>query len=161
MQPGDVLLFRRRGVFNWTIEHATNAPVSHSEVFVGPLERPGLAHTAACRNGVGVNFYPLELEGLAVILRPKRPFDLEAALAYQRSVIGQGYDWSGLWRAFVRNTWGRNSVKQWCSENSTLVQRAGGIEPFAPDCPADMIAPGHFLTSAAYFHLWKVDGFPI
>lgn len=149
LQPGDVLLFARSGFFNWVIYHATNAPVSHTEVYIGGRQ------TAASRNGVGVDIYDWQLDGLAVVLRPREFFDLTKALAYQRSVLKQGYDWTGLWRAFVSNSWGRKSNKQWCSENSTNVQRAGGIEPFTPDIPADMVAPGDFIKSAAYLHVWK------
>jgi hypothetical protein len=153
--PGDVLLFRRKGVFNWLIEHATNSCVSHCEVALGP------AMTAACRNGIGVDFYSVDLTGLAVVLRPKTAFDVGHAITYQTSVLKQGYDWTGLWRAFAANQWGRNNTKQWCSENTTLVQRAGGVEPFTPDIPADMIAPADFLKSAAYAHVWVAPDFPL
>lgn len=153
--PGDVLLFDRKGFFNWVIHHATNAPVSHTEVYVGS------GKTAASRNGIGVDIYDLDVNGLAVVLRPKLPFNLPAALAYQQSVLKQGYAWTGLWRAFVNNSWGRTDTKQWCSENSTNVQRAGGVEPFTEDIFSDMIAPGDFLKSAAYVHFWKAKGFPV
>lgn len=155
LHPGDVLLFRRKGFFNWMIEHATNAPISHTEVYVGN------GQTAASRNGVGVNFYAADFDGLAVVLRPIAPFNVDNAMAFQRSVQGEGYDWTGLWRAFVSNTWGRNTKKEWCSENSTLVQRAGGIDPFTPDIPADMVAPADFLKSSAYTHIWKSKDFPV
>jgi hypothetical protein len=153
--PGDVLLYRRSGFFNWLIEHATNSCVSHCEVYLGD------GQTAACRNGVGVDFYPLDLDGLAVVLRPKTSFDLSRAVAYQVSVRGQRYDWTGLWRAFAQNAWGRNNTKQWCSENTTTVQRAGTIEPFGEWIPADMVAPGDFLKSTAYRHVWVAPDFPL
>lgn len=152
LQPGDVLLFARTGFFNWLIHHVTNAPVSHTETYMGG----GI--TIASRNGKGVSAYLLDTSGLAVILRPKTHFNVGKALAYHQSVSGQGYDWTGLWRAFAQNKWGRNNTKQWCSENTTNVQRAGGVEPFTPDIPADMIAPGDFLKSAAYTHVWTRDG---
>jgi hypothetical protein len=155
LQPGDVLLFRRKGFFNMVIEHATNAPVSHTEVFAGN----GI--TYGCRNGIGVDRYTFEPDGLAVILRPITPFNNDAANRYQTSVLKQGYDWTGLWRAFVANTWGRNSTKQWCSENSTNVLRAGGVEPFGEHVPADMVAPGDFLKSPAFTRVWTSKGFPV
>jgi hypothetical protein len=155
LDAGDVLLFRRKGVFNWVIEHATNSCVSHCEVYLGD------GRTAACRNGVGVDLYPLDVRGLAVVLRPKTPFDVDRAVAYQRSVLKQRYDWTGLVRAFAQNKWGRNNTKQWCSENTTLVQRAAGIEPFGEWIPADMVAPGAFLMSAAYHHVWIAADFPL
>lgn len=155
LKPGDVLLYARTGFFNWVIHHATNAPVSHTEVYVGDNK------TAASRNGIGVDIYDFDPSGLAVVLRPKRKIALWKALRYQQSVLKQGYDWTGLLRAFVQNKWGRNNTKQWCSENTTNVQRAGGIEPFTPDVPADMVAPGDFLKSAAYTHVWKAEGFPL
>lgn len=152
LQPGDVLLYARKGFFNWIIEHASNAKVSHCEVYLGD------GKSAACRNGIGVDIYPTDLTGLGAILRPLAKFDVDKATRYQQSVLKQGYDWTGLWRAFVANQWGRNSTKQWCSENSTNVQRAGGVEPFTPDTPSDMIAPGDFLKSSAYAHVWKAEG---
>lgn len=155
LQPGDVLLYDHNGVFNWIIRHVSNAPVSHCEVVVSPTR------TAACRNGQGVDFYDYSATNLVAVLRPKGPFDLSSAIAYQSSVRGQGYDWVGLFRAFVQNRWGRSNTKQWCSENSTGVERAGGIEPFTPDVPPDMVQPGDFLKSAAYTHEWKAEGFPL
>lgn len=155
LQPGDVLLYRRSGFFNTLIEHATNTPVSHCEVYIGGNR------TAACRNGIGVDFFDFEPAGLAVVLRPKTPFCLDAATKYQTSVLKQGYDWTGLFRAFVQNSWGRNSTKQWCSENSTNVLRAAGVEPFGEGVPADMIAPGDFLKSSAFTRAWTSKGFPL
>lgn len=155
LRPGDVLLYARKGFFNWVIYHATNAPVSHTETYLGDNK------TAASRNGIGVDFYEFDPEGLAVVLRPRRKFCLWRALEYHKSVLKQGYDWTGLWRAFVNNAWGRNNTKQWCSEHTTNFQRAGGVEPFTHDIPADMVAPGDFLKSAAYDHVWKREGFSV
>jgi len=155
LQPGDVLLYRRKGIFNWVIEHASNAPVSHCEVYAGNSK------TFACRNGIGVDIYDFDPSGLALILRPKTNFDVAKATAYQQSVLKQKYDWTGLWRAFVQNSWGRNSSKQWCSENSTNVERAAGVEPFDSFIPADMVAPGDFLKSPAFTRVWTSKGFPL
>lgn len=155
LKPGDVLLYARKGFFNWVIRHATNAPITHTEVYVGDHK------TAASRNGVGVDFYDYDPSGLAVVLRPRRKFCLWKALEYQRGVLKQGYDWTGLWRAFVQNQWGRNNTKQWCSENSTNVQRSGCVEPFTTDVPADMVDPGDFLKSASYTRVWTATGFPL
>lgn len=155
LKPGDVLLFRRKGFVNWIIYHATNSPVSHTETYMSG------GFTAASRNGKGVNFYPLDTRGLAVVLRPKRKFNYVDAVRYQWDVAGAKYDWKGLWRAFVKNSWKQNDASQWCSENTTLVQRAGGIEPFTVDTPPHAVAPGDFLKSAAYDHIWKADDFPL
>lgn len=155
LQPGDVLLFARKGLFNWVIRVASNSPITHTELYLGN------GKTSAARNGKGIDTYDLELDGIAVVLTPKIHIDMEGVLRGHKSRIGMGYDWKGLVRAFVRNQWGRTNDKAWCSEATTLDLRDGGVEPFVKEIPADMVAPGDFLKSAAFIRKWVAKDFKV
>jgi hypothetical protein len=70
-------------------------------------------------------------------------------------VTGQRYDWLGLLRFF---TLGQQSTdKQFCSEHATRFYRAGGFEPFSKHYDADLVSPGHFLSSAKFATHWRAD----
>ena len=145
--PGDVLLYRGRGFWSWAIRVKTWSDVSHCECYIGG------GKSVASRDGVGVGTYPLRLEGLVAVLRPKAPFDLAAALAWHATVEGQGYDWVGLMNFYVGKWRGKENGKQFCAEQTTRFQRHGTIEPFHPEFDADCVAPGMFFSSAAYTHV--------
>jgi hypothetical protein len=149
--PGDLLLYSRRGVFGWLIRHVSNGYATHCETYIGN------GKTIASRDGVGVGTYALNLDGLYMVLRPKRPLDMSAVMAWQKTVDGQKYDWFGLVRAFVGNRWAVDNNKMWCSEHSCQVQRVGGNEPFSDpeDTPADSVTPSDFIQSGAFFIIWK------
>lgn len=149
--PGDVLVYSRPGVFGWIIRHATNGNATHTEMYMGGDK------TIAARDGKQVGTYDLDVNGLYAVLRPKQTIDMAKVAEWQKTVEGQKYDWLGLLRSFVANKWFHKDEKMWCSEHTTLGQRAGGIEPFSgpEDTPADSVAPSDFLQSAAYHFIYK------
>lgn len=153
--PLDVLLFARKSVFGDLIEHASKTPFTHVETYLGD------GKTAASRDGKGVATYELDLEGIAVVLRPKEAGDLSKLLAYHTTTFGLPYAWKGLFDAFVKLDWNDNEKGMWCSEKTTHDQRAAGLTPFAPDVPATMISPGDFFKSPAYVHVWVKDGLEV
>lgn len=148
LHAGDVLLYASSGFWAWTIKVKTWSEVSHVEV-VGPD-----ATALASRDGSGVDtYYPIRLDGLYAVLRPRQTPDMAAAWQWHRTVRGQKYDWWGLMRFF---TIGQQSMhKQFCSEYATRLLRHAGIEPFAPGYDADLVSPGMFLSSPAFEEVWR------
>lgn len=146
LQPGDLLLYSGTGFVSWAIRTKTWSPYSHVEVYIGN------GRSVASRNGIGVGEYPLRTEDLALILRPNQPFDLQAGLAWFRTVNGQKYDWTGLF-AFFFATWQASHNKMFCSEFVLRFCRAAGFEPFSPETDADQTSPGMFTTSPRFDHL--------
>src|SRR5690349_1770432 len=92
LQPGDVLLFDRGGVFGTLIKWKRGEKYSHVEIYNGGDK------TFASRNGIGVGYYDLDLDGLAAIYRsrPGVELRLEQGREWFKTVDGQGYDWLGL-----------------------------------------------------------------
>lgn len=152
VRPGDCLLYRPRGVFGWIIAVKTWHRIAHVEVAIGDGE------AVASRDGVGVGRYPLRLEDLAYILRPRAPFNLSAALRWFATVDDQRYDWVGLMRFVLVGSVAKvaNNRAQFCSEFATRFYRAGALEPFHASEDADAIAPATFLLSEDFDHL-EVD----
>lgn len=149
VQPGDVLLYRGGGFFSKLIALKTWHNISHVEIYAGGLQN------AASRDGIGVGMYDVRENGLVAILRPTGDFDINAALDWFETVIGQKYDWLGLLRFawFGRIPTGNNN-KQFCSEFATRFLRAGGCDPF-PREDADAVAPYQFKFSAELELIWE------
>lgn len=144
LRPGDHLLYRSSGgVVSWVISVKTWSEVVHCEVYLAPGET--LAARGPQDGKGGVQRYPLRLDHLAYVLRPRKPLDLAAGLTWFTRVEGQGYDTVGLLK-FFRITAG-SQTKQFCSEFLTRFDRHCGFHPFSPCIDADAIAPGDFLKS--------------
>ena len=144
LEPGDVLLYRGTGVFSRLIQVKTWSKVSHCEGYVGQ------GQSVASRDGKGVGLYPLRVEGLCAILRPRGLFNLVVAMDWFKTVDKQGYDWFGLLAFFAARWQGSTNQKMFCSEFLTRWQRKGDIEPFSPEYDADAVSPGMFLSSPVY-----------
>lgn len=145
LQPGDCLLYKAKGIFGWLISIKTWHAVSHCEVYVGS----GLS--VASRDGIGVNRYPVRLEGLITVLRPKEPFQIAQAMRWFWGVQGQKYDWLGLLRFAWRSKVVPDNLdnRMFCSEFATRFYRAGGLDPFNGG-DADAIAPFQFRLSPVF-----------
>lgn len=151
LQPGDLLLYARRGFWARAIQIKTWSRISHVECCVSATD------VVASRDGRGVARYALTRDGLDAILRPRAPFDLDAALRWFATVDGQGYDWLGLLAFFWARWQGRDNQRMFCSELATRWYRAGGVEPFTPETDADAVAPGEFLKSGAFRRVWTAS----
>lgn len=147
--PGDVLLFNRKGAFNWLIRVKTRSRFTHCEVAIGP------ARVFASRNGEGVAFYPVDLKGLAMVLRPSQPLDVEKGIQWARdsNIVGQPYDWAGLTSFLYARTVGRENGRMFCSEAAVRFLRRCGFDPF-PRCDADTIAPRDFHVCPWFDVAW-------
>ena len=149
--PGDCLLYRPKGFFGWLIAVKTWARIAHCEMYFGR------GWSVASRDGEGVNYYPVREDRLAAVLRPKKFFDMPAAMKWFRATAWhQKYDWLGL-LCFTLAKSQSNLNKMWCSEFLTRCYRQGGFHPFAPWWDADRIAPAQFIQSSEFDMVWH-DG---
>lgn len=156
--PGDVFLFSRKSTFNLIISIKTWSRFTHVEVVCATATEPHVG-TAAARNGVGVGLYPLDLHGLALVLRPQSivgTWDQAKAMQwYQGNHIGgQAYDWIGLLNFTYARLASENNHAQFCSEFATRFLRAGGVDPF-PEADADTISPRDFSITPALRVIWR------
>lgn len=147
LEPGDCLLFRPSGLLGLLVTLKTWHQIAHVEMYAGD------GQYFAARAG-GVHAYTDPWPDLAYMLRPRVPFDFDAAaVAFDRKWRGQAFDYFGLLRFAW---WRRISVKpedsQFCSELVTRLYRAGGLDPFHGE-DADAIAPFQFLL-ADCFDVW-------
>ena len=151
IQPGDVLLYRGRGLFGFIIRLKTWSYVSHCETYMG------IGRSAASRDGQGVGTYPFRWTGLKYVLRPLPGVQLNvhAGRRWHHGVIGQKYDWLGLLIFFLAARQGHLD-KMFCSEHTARLANAMGYKPFGTmDC--DRISPGMFLASPLYEIVWRDD----
>jgi hypothetical protein len=154
IRPGDNLLYKAKGLFGWVIAARTWHMIAHCECFVGD------GKSVASRDGIGVGLYPLRLDGLCVILRPKEPVLLKNAMdVFYRKYRGQGYDWLGLlrfaWRTPVDPKIRFNN-EQFCSEFLTRFDRDMGLKDLFNGEDADAIAPFQFELDPAFVK-YEVD----
>jgi len=152
LEPGDVLVFNRSGAFNWIIRVKTWSRFSHVEVAINDAE------VFASRNGDGVGVYRVQPDGLAMVLRPTVPFDVDAALKWARfsNVLGQGYDLLGLLNFTYARLASRENGKMFCSEAATRFLRQGGLDPF-PRIDADTISPRDFTICPLFIPIWRSE----
>lgn len=163
LQPFDVLLYRPTGIFGRLIKFHTGYNISHVEVFVGRKPIAALdprildtldataggprVYSTASRDGKGVDFYPLRLDGsLAYVLRPKAPIPTGLqmlATAFAQSMRGTPYGWIDLIDFCGYPVNGRGIV---CSPYATVVLRQAGIDIFNGVQPR-LVAPYLFRTS--------------
>jgi len=135
--PGDVLLYKPKGLYGWLIRVKTWHPIAHVEIDMGD------GMSAASRDGKGPGYYPNRFTDLAYVLRPRVPFDLAAAKRYVDSTIGLPYGWADLLN-FIGVTIDARGIV--CSPFATEVLRAGGVPVFNSE-RSNLIAPFQFLDS--------------
>lgn len=152
LQPGDVLLYyTTHDLVDTIIAEKTGKDVGHVERYAGDNQ------SFASRNGVGVNLYPLRLDGLICVRRPYKAIDFTAGVAWFNKVAkGQGYDFEGLlsFTSFIKHG---HDGQMFCSEFSVNFDRACGFEPFNSDQPAFETSPRDLWISGAYTTVWKLN----
>lgn len=137
--PGDVLLYRPKGIFGRLISIKTWHNVGHCECYIGD------GVSVASRDGKGVGKYELRTSELFRVCRPKDlyPFDLAAAMKWFDALPRMRYGWLDL-LAFVGMQRDHDGIV--CSPFCTEFLRAGGVDPFDGE-PARYIAPFQFDIS--------------
>lgn len=147
---GDVLLYSGKGLFSRLIQIKTWSRITHCEVY------DGNGYSVASRDGIGVGRYPVRVDGLRIVLRPKVHLEVKKARAWFKTVDGQPYDWFGLIAFTSARKQGHDNWAMFCSEFCTRYLRAGGIDPFN-EYDADGIAPGEFLKSPLFTRAWEAQ----
>ena len=133
LQPGDILVFSRRTLYNLVIMLKTWSMATHTEVYIGD------GRTIASRNGKGCANYPLDLDGIYRVLRPVIPFDLKSGIAdFNSKYNGKPYGWLALF-SFCLIDLHDNGL--FCSELTTLFMRGCGLDLFNRTIEANIVAP--------------------
>lgn len=148
---GDVLLYFTKDIVDLMIAEKTGMEVGHVERYFMD------GQSFASRNGVGVNQYPLRLEGLVCVRRPKGVLDIEKGIKwFNECAKGKAYDFKGLltFTSFIKSG---DPNDMFCSEFSLNFDRACGFEPFNPSQRADHTSPRDLWICGAYETIWKVN----
>lgn len=150
LQPGDVLLYFEDGLVDQVIAEKTGKRVGHIERYIGGEQ------SVASRNGVGVNQYPIRLDGLVCVRRPPAgALDMVKGMDwFNRIAKGQGYDFEGLltFTSFVQRG---ETGKMFCSEFALNFDRACGYEPFNPSQLPECTSPRDYWICGSFDTVWK------
>lgn len=138
--PGDVLLYKAKGLYGRIIAIKTWHPIGHVEVYIGN------GFSVASRDGKGTGTYPLRLSELDTVCRPLVPFDVLRAMTWFQAQPHRDYGWADLLQFIGMNVDTDGIV---CSPFATEFSRAGGLDPFNNE-PAVRIAPFQFALSTCY-----------
>jgi hypothetical protein len=148
LHPGDAILYFSHDFGSWLIAIKTWTKVAHVEIYRGNR----ISYSSRLESGV--NAYPLRLDGVAAVMRPKQPLDLLAADAwFEANARGHPYDWLGLLCFTLARREGEKH-EYFCSELATHYYRAAGLEPFNPRWPAVRVPPSFFLVSPVFEAIW-------
>ena len=140
---GDLLVFSRKGLFDWIIKIKTYNQATHCEVYIGD------GFTVASRNGQGCARYPVDVNGLLCVLRPKLPFNVTKAMdSFWKNHNMRPYGWLVLCEFLLPGHVTLQSKGEFCSELLTNFCREGGLELFNPSIQADKVAP----SNLTYIH---------
>jgi len=150
LEAGDIILYRPSSIIDWLIAIKCWTKVSHCEIYADD----GMSF--ASRNGIGVNLYPLRLDGIAAVLRPP-PFDFKTARDwFFKEATGQKYDWKGLLCFLLAAKQGARD-RMFCSEFATRFYNRGFFHPFSPNWDADRVPPSFFLVTPLVQTIWQND----
>jgi hypothetical protein len=123
--------------------------LSHIEIYAGE------DMSFASRNWIGVDKYPLRMDGLVAVRRPRQGLDLIGSERWFKSTArGQGYDFKGLLCFYLAANHGSQN-KMFCSEFALRFYRMGFFEPFNPEMDADRTAPCEFWKTGMMSTVWQ------
>lgn len=152
LQPGDILGFAGEAVVRWK----TDGIAGHVGVAIGG----GKVVTSLTKTGVGI--YDFDQNGTLVwVRRPWRSFDLDAALAWLKTVQGTPYGWTDISAVadikaiseLVAKITGQKGMD--CSHTSTMFLTAGDCKQHSFDArPAADITPADFEISIGSIQIW-------
>lgn len=152
LQVGDMLLYYTEDFVDFIIAEKTGKKVGHVERYAGNSQ------SYASRNGIGVNIYPLRLDGLVCVRRPNGFLNFGEGAIWFQTVKGQGYDFKGLLTATSVVNHGEDG-KMFCSEFSLNYDRACGFEPFNPSQPAYETYPRDLWLCGSYKTIWWLNDY--
>jgi len=149
--PGDIILYFTDDPVDYLIAVKTGKRVGHVEVYAGA------GQSLASRNGVGVNQYPLRIDGAVCVRRPLGTFSFTAGLDwFTHTAKGQGYDWKGL-ATFTSLVNEGEEGKMFCSEFAVNFSRACGYNPCNPSQPAFETSPRDFWILGTFETKWALN----
>lgn len=154
--PADMLLYYTEDIVDRVIAEKTGYRLGHVERYAGG------GQSLASRNGIGVDVYPLRLDGLVCMRRPIGPFNFDKGMAWFNQapplpmIKGQSYDWEGL-LTFTSITTQGEEGKMFCSEFSINFDRACDFVPCNPTVPAYEIAPAHLRLLPTFQTIWWLN----
>jgi hypothetical protein len=154
LAEGDHLIYGKKDLFGWITSVKTWSPAVHIEVYIGN------GQSAASRNGLGVNIYPVRPEQLIAVLEPKQSINVHKSLAWlsepydpdhHTGVRGRPYGWKQLLRFYNIHL----KTDGWiCSEFVDYFDNAGDFFPFAEQFDSGAIDPGDYLISPSFNWKW-------
>ncbi len=154
LRPGDIMLYRPKGVIGWLIASRTWSNWAHVEVYIGG------GWSVASRDGVGVAQYPVRFSELGKVLRPIETPNFERGMDWFHAVAdGQKYDYLAILRFLLPHFIKRDLDwdRQICSSLAVRFLRNCGINVVATDADADLVAPSDIAKSPATTLVWS-DG---
>lgn len=156
LKPGDILLYRPKGIIGWLIASRTWSNWAHVEVYVGA------GWAVASRDGKGVAQYPVRWSELGKVLRPLETPQMDRGLDWFHAIAdGQKYDFLAILRFMLPHVITRDldMTRQICSAFAVRFLRNCGVDIVATDCDADLVAPSDVAKSPATTVIWS-DGKP-
>lgn len=135
LRQGDILLYKPKGIFGHLIAVKTWHRISHVEIYAGEY------HSFASRDGIGVDCYPVRVDDLAYVLRPRVKLNWIGGLTWFTRLKGTPYGWWDL-LAFVGINGDHRGIV--CSPFAAGFLRACGWDVF-PEDPINKVAPFQFL----------------
>ena len=152
LRPGDVCLYRRKGLFGWIISIVSNSTIVHVEIY------DGHGYSVASRDRIGVNRYPFRRSELAYVLRPNRLFNHPRATRWFLAEEGAPYGWMDLLN-FALPSVTLDTAGFFCSEFAIEYLRHGDIELGNRE-PAVKISPRDFRLFDVLDEVWPEDTRP-
>jgi len=147
--PGDTILYSPINILDWIIAIKTWSYAIHSEIYAGN------GRSFASRPFIGIRDYPLQLDNIVAVRRPKAAWNFESAKTwFFAHAIGQKYDWKGILCFILAVKQGAHD-RMFCSEFNTRFYNRGHFQPFDPNWDADKVAPSFFLITPAMETVWE------
>ena len=149
LQPGDLLIYSGTGLFSRLIKFKTASEWTHVAVYIGGGKQREF------REARDAEEVDLRIENLALVRRPKCPWDRAKSDEYWEEVKEQKYDYIGILWSFYARVQGRNNNKMFCSEYVVRDARAAtGCSPMSEETDADAVTPEDLGKTVAYTTIW-------
>lgn len=142
LQPGHLLLYEASSLFGYGIALWSGSRISHIEMCKGG----GISY--ASRDHLGVEEYPLRLDGLALVLRTPRPLDMARVAKGFEAKRGHRYDYSTIKKFATFGLSEGKPMAEVCSELQAYLVRVGGEESIFGAKQPDEVSPSDFVKAA-------------
>lgn len=149
LQPGDMIVYSGTGFFSRLIKFKTASEWTHVSVYIGG------GKMREFKEARGAQEVDVRIENIALIRRPKCPWDREKSDQFWHEVKDQKYDYLGLLWSFYARKQGRMNNKMFCSEFFTRDARSStGCPAVSEETDADAVTPEDLGKTVAYTTIW-------